>query len=557
MAAEGDEAADVERRPPLWSYGVNHANEEPSADVVKAFKGVGNFRADFADLCTRCGIVPHPALSPPRDVGAGAGDGAPEGPALCVRSTLLDRAGLRVMKCVLPTCNHLEVLRFSGCRLDVEMLQLLRAGLTETSTVHTLHLDWNPLDVPVDVEAMRKVVASDSFEELDNLELERDRLQAERSLRAFGEQLQARSGGVNEALCSVAETYDPDFAATAIMMPLTLNSWTTAFEKTFSMPTEVSEVIFHMLDSPSFGLGDGLVPLARVEGVVKNLPPLSPEEEAADPIAATLGSFVDATSTLELASFRYCNIGRLECQAIARSLRSCQHIRALNLWGNCVCDASAATLAEALEGYFGLQFLGLGRNLVSHVGLESLCKVLGSTRIDEKEQAEQIMKTIKDRRAERDKKLKGGPPPPKTDAGGRARYMPKDFFHVDSCDEKVDAATGQPYWIWTRNLTLRTLVLENNPVSDVEAVLRLQPLGPPGDLVLRGTPCVQGLIKERERKAAEAAQAPVAAQAEEVKEAVKEAVAEDGKTPEPQPPASGGGSPLPPQREPGWRLVLQ
>ena len=61
---------------------------------------------------------------------------------------------------------------------------------------------------------------------------------------------------------------------------------------------------------------------------------------------------------------RCCNLGRLELQAIGSALASPPpHLRALNLWGNKICDEGVKYLAEALEVNFGLQFLGLGRAL--------------------------------------------------------------------------------------------------------------------------------------------------------------------------------------------------
>ena len=51
----------------------------------------------------------------------------------------------------------------------------------------------------------------------------------------------------------------------------------------------------------------------------------------------------------------------MELPAIGACLATAVHLRALNLWGNKICDEAAGHLAGALEANFGLQFLGLGR----------------------------------------------------------------------------------------------------------------------------------------------------------------------------------------------------
>merc|ERR1719277_1602633 len=118
------------------------------------------------------------------------------------------------------------------------------------------------------------------------------------------------------------------------------------------------------MDGPGYGAGDGFVSLRRCEEILQSVSALTPEEEAADPGGQAFGAFVDATSPLELVSFRYCGLGRIEAQGIAKAMRTCQFLKALNLWGNRICDKAIGPIAEALESYFGLQFLGLGRNLV-------------------------------------------------------------------------------------------------------------------------------------------------------------------------------------------------
>jgi len=175
------------------------------------------------------------------------------------------------------------------------------------------------------------------------------------------------------------------------------------------------------------------------------------------------------------------------------------HLRALNLWGNRICDNGVAPFAEALECHFGLQYLGLGKNLITHVGLQKLCRPLGFMRIDRKDEADAINKEIKEKAKERDKRAKA-PPIAKKDARGRERYMLE--FYMPSLEDRKDAETGETFWLYGRNMVLKTLNLEHNPVSDVATVLRVQSYGV-GDLVLRKTKCAEELLDLKAKAEAE------------------------------------------------------
>jgi len=297
------------------------------------------------------------------------------------------------------------------------------------------------------------------------------------------------------------------------------------------LSSEESAVLFGALDSSQFqGSDDGLVPLARAQRVLEELAGET-EEEGADPLGSAFAGLFDATSPLEIVSLRYCGIGRLELQEISGALGSpTPHLKALNLWGNRICDRGAALLAGAFETNFGLQFLGLGRNLVTHVGLAALCKPLGVTVISDKHEGDRLIKTMKEQLKNREKMLKA-PPPPKKDASGRERYAPE--MYVATCEDCKHPETNQPYWLYTRNLALKTLVLEHNPITDAAAVRRLLPYGC-GDLVLRNTPCASSL-RRPEDKASPQAEATVG-----------------DEEPEPPPPFRGAAEAVT-----GWRLVLQ
>jgi len=483
----------------IWTYGVNDHLEELPTEMVRAFRPSGSFRTDFVVLCERCGVVPCTALAPPL-----SSAGAAEGSTLAVQSALLDRASMQVVKCIIPSSLHLEILRFSGCYLDVEMLGMLRAGLTDMCTVRAVQLDWNPLEIPLDLKAVAIELADNSVDNINELESTRAREQGKRALRAFGETL-AVYGDWSEVLQSVAAVAcaDKRWETLAKLEPLDVESWSRAFIEKINMPTAEVEIIFDILDGPGFGCGERQVPMSRLEEALAALPELSAEDEVADPVAGAVAAFIDGSSILELLSLRHCNIGRIEARAIGRNLRSSPHLRALNLWSNRVNDRGAMALAEAFEANFSLQHLGLGRNQITHVGLECLCRPLGATRVDSKEQADPIIKDIKDKTKERDKRRQ--PPPPKRDARGRERHTPEVF--LGTCEERSDLGTGQTYWLWTRNLALKKLSLEHNPIGDAASVLRLQPYGLGGDLVLRGVPCAQELIDvvktARDEKAAD------------------------------------------------------
>jgi len=151
-------------------------------------------------------------------------------------------------------------------------------------------------------------------------------------------------------------------------------------------------------------------------------------------------------------------------------------------------------LAVALEHNFGLLYLGLGKNLITDSGLEKLCQPLGHTLVTEKAEADKLVKVIKEQEKELAKQQKDqqkGPGPPK-DGNGRERYVAP--LRCDVCNEHHDDETT--YWIWTRNDRLKTLNLEQNPISDADAVEKLRPFGI-GSLILRSTPCAPMLLQHQ------------------------------------------------------------
>lgn len=543
---------DADGRRRIWHYGVNDHIDELPIDRVKEFKAQGSFRSDFGGLCSACGVVPHPGFLPPVVAGRseskkGAKDVAAEttSPVLALQSVLVDRAAMMVFKHVIATSLHIEVLRLTSCCLEVEMLGLLRAGLVETCSVAILQLDWNPVEVPLDVQELKPLAEQKRREEIDALEQARERRQAERTLRAFGEMLAARFGDIPTALKALQRVAIADrlhHEATAGVEPFALSVWADAFHAALNLGIVEAEVIFGLLDGPFFGNGDGLLSFLSLGDVLQSLPALSPEEEAADPVGNAFAAFMDSSSPLDVVSFRHCSLGYLEALALGRSLRTSHTLRALNLWGNSICDRGAAAIAESFDAYYGLQFLGLGRNLITHVGLEALCDPLGYSRVDDKAQADQVTKEIKEKSKDLEKRKKN-PPVPKKDVRGCDRYVPE--FALASIEQQMDGNTGEQYWLWGRNMCLRTLNLEHNPIADAEAVMKIQPWGV-GELHLRGVSCAAELA-ELQAQGAKAPQEgepgdpPGSAGAKE-----KPGSAKGGKR-------EGG----PSAAMPGWTLILQ
>jgi len=200
-----------EVRTSVWVYGVNDHLPEPE-ELPEDFEATGFLRHDIADLCKSLNVIPHhifkikakppppPARKterrpskvglhkapepqePPTELaedGEGGGEEKapppkpppePEEPLLAARSVLVDRISLKVLSLVLPSATQLEVMCFSNCRLDIEMLQLLRRGLKGSCKVAALQLDWNALDLPMPksrVEGDEEESEADAGEEED------------------------------------------------------------------------------------------------------------------------------------------------------------------------------------------------------------------------------------------------------------------------------------------------------------------------------------------------------------------------------------------------------
>merc|ERR1719217_1059621 len=218
-----------------------------------------------------------------------------------------------------------------------------------------------------------------SHDQLDNLERDRDKRDAQRRLRIFRELLLSTFGSLDAAFEQLkASKLAGDTGE------LTATQWNELLEEKVKIQATESIELFDHLDGMHFGQGDGKVELMRVKQQLSlaELPNLSEEEEMQDPIGAAFAAFVNGTSVLENISFRYCDLGRIEGRQIGEAMKANQHLRTLNLYGNRICDGGVELIAEALEQHYALHYLGLGKNRVTHEGLRLICKGLGATRID-------------------------------------------------------------------------------------------------------------------------------------------------------------------------------
>lgn len=515
----------------LWIYGINDHLETPVPDQVKDFNATGVFRTDFSGLCEKYGIIPHTALRPPRkEVDP---EKMSEEKVLSVSSQLLDRVSMQLVKCLIPTSLHLETIRFTSCKLDIDMLSLLRGGITDTCTVQTLQIEWNPLEVQIDATQL-KSISELSHDDLDEMEKERDKRDAQRRLRVFRELLNITFGNLDAAFAAMKGGNAND--------QLTLAEWNDLTEDKLKMTTTESAELFDILDGLHFGEGDGKVTFSRLKQVMDQefLPDLTDEQELADPIGASFAQFVNSTSILENVSFRYCDLGRIEGRQLGEALKSNMHLKSLNLWGNRICDLGVQTIGEALVSHYGLQYLGLGRNQVTHEGLKLLCVGLGGVRVENEADVKELQKGAVPNDAEKAKRQKAYPAP-KKDAKGRERHQGP--CHFDEIEEKTDEE-GKVYWVHLRNTVFETLNLEHNPVSDLKVIQDLQPMGT-GVLVLRGTPAAKVFLEEEEQKRKEAVKS-----ATDLKDSGRPAPIEEKE----ETAAEGGEEPSEPPRPKGWTI---
>jgi hypothetical protein len=445
-----------------------------------------------------------------------------EDPVLAIRSMLLDRLTVHLLALLLPAAQNIKVLLFSDCRLDVEMLRLLKDGLTSTCSLEALQVEWNPLEVPLptveelEVEAAAKAAdaaaaaaASDGISatlpetsegeattfDLEFRERSRYRMQSQRTLQAFRERVADLFDG---SLAAAFEALKAAGDADAL-----LNS--SEFQSVVETCLDVSwlQVVstFEVLDGPDYAGGGGLVSLSSLQQALESLPENVVREGVVDPVGVALAAFVDPSSVLESLSFRACNIGRVELAVIGESLKQCPwNLRILNLWDNYLCDRCASLLASAVEEYRGFEYIGLGRNRITDAGLATLCapfnlQVLDESTLKEKQELVKGQQEKLDADAKAKAKAKAAPAPTE----GRHREAPQ--FTDELKEFPPEEGSSEPsVWVFKRYHELKILNLSENPIKDVKALEELQLYGPPlAELVLRGCPVARKDIASRRR----------------------------------------------------------
>jgi len=529
------EEDDPEIRPLVWVYGVNDHMDCPS-ELPAKFEPTGKLCTDFRSLCRLVGVAPHPAFKQRKSVEKSSRSRRPsvislsasnpmvdsqpakEGPMLSIRSILLDRMAMQLMSLLLPTACHVKVLCLSDCRLDGEMLKLLRAGLREESSVESLQIEWNPLELPLpsaeELEAQAaegeaaqanadtgSVASSEAAggggakptgdgggSELEARERSRYRSQSQRHLRCFREWLQNRFGGSMEGAWQLLAQggADPDAL-------LAQGEFHDVLEARLGMTGPQVTEVFEVLDGPDYAAGQARVSLTALRETLEGLPEEPASDDPNDPIGLMFTPFVDGECVLESVSLRACALGRMELKPLSDAIARCPwQLRCLNLWDNRVCDRGAGLLAAALESYRGLEYLGLGKNRVTETGLASLCKPFNTEVLDEarlKAAQDRIKLQVTEKEAAAKAKAKAQP---KAKPAG-SRYMREALTLVDEVEEG-----GETVWTLRRPCELRALVFTDNPIGRPEIIEALQPLGPRGaELVLRGTPAGAALAARR------------------------------------------------------------
>lgn len=517
-------------RGPLWVYGCNdHLVNE--VVLPEKFDRSGLLKKDFEQACSLVGAVPHPAfkyrpsvqpksrrpsaVAMHRRPSAQPGDtedpdieaakeAALSQPLLAVRSVLLDRPSMQILSKLLPTSQHLRQICFSDCRLDVEMVGLLRRGLADNCSIEALQIEWNPfeLSLPTSEEmeaAIAEIGAEFPKDETDGWSLEsreryRYRLQSRRHLRAFRDWLAGTRGG------SLAAVWE-DLQETPEDRQLSVDAFHALFDKFGIGGPQITE-IFEVLDGPDFATGMGRTTLSRLRAALDTLPEQqdSAEEEPRDPIGEAFAPFFDGECVVESISLRACSVGWYEIQLVAEALKASPwQLRGLNLWDNRLCDRSARLLADALNEYRGLEFLGLGRNRITDAGLVALCQVFQATNLDETtaKQAIKDQEVVIAAKAKAAAKAKGKAAPKAAAAGVRVRREKKDFTEVyEELPPVVEG--GEPTYRSRIPAELKLLCLSENPIKNVKTIETLQPLGPKGsELLLKLTAAAQALLAKK------------------------------------------------------------
>jgi len=504
MAAEGedvpppDESQEQPEAPQqIWIYGINdHLDvemdelKEKVADVV-----TGNFRKDYVNICQSLDFVAHSAFArkqiasadDPSEV-AQAADNARHDDNLSVNSILMDKLSMMVLSVLLPACHHLVTVKFSNCKLDLEMLQLLREGITEAGTVRSVFFDYNPLDLPLELKTERSNRGELTQEDLDGLEMQRQRNQEFRKLRSFREVILRKYKTIDECFKKLDRDKNKS---------LDVHEFMLVFDKNCDIKVDEVFECFEIMDGPSYGDGDGRLNLDELHKALDSIPEVAEDEEMQDPIGTVLALFVNESSVIEELSMRSCEIGRLEMRAICSELGKVKHLRCVNLWGNRLEDVAMKYLSDALVDAHSVQYLGLGLNRITDAGLKLLVEVAGALVIRDKDKLHSVQVKIKhqetEKAAKEKEKAKTAVPPP-ADPKGRERWHIQ--YHIDELVDMGEAPDGTgPVWWNFRNKHITEINVSENFIEDLEVIEEIQPRGVTGhSLILWRNPVCQKLI---------------------------------------------------------------
>jgi len=545
-ALEEPVASDEPPRPtPVWIYGINDHLVGPQ-ELPAGIEYGKTLRGDYQKLCQAVDAIAHPALKlrprpskPERgsrgniDMAGAAQWGAREPaseledeqqdeyepPVLKVSSMLLDKITMQLLGLLLPQHSHqISVLCFSGCRLDVEMLELLYRGLVSPCNIEALQIEWNPLELPLpSVEEMDKAEEDKAEEEpgpgaagppeseeagvlgdshdLEVRERRRYLLNSQRTLRSFLEWiLQIFEGDLDAAWAALEK---PGDAA----KPLHSGDFQDALEARLGTVGSHVVVVFDALDGPDYGDIGGRVSLAALRRALETLPDEPVREATEDPIGAALAPFVGSDCILESLSLRACGLTRLEMGAMGASLcKASAQLRILNLWDNYLCSRAMEPLAAAFEDFRGLEYLGLGRNRISDKGLATICTPFHMKFIDPadlKPVQDRIKQQVAQMEAAEKAKAKAKPKPPAEPGERVLKEMP--YFLEELKEIPAEEEGGESLWVLRRPCELKTINLCENPIKDGRALQALQPLGPEGaEILLRATPVASTMVTKKQ-----------------------------------------------------------
>merc|ERR1711865_775538 len=148
-----------------------------------------------------------------------------------------------------------------------------------------------------------------------------------------------------------------------------------------------------------------------------------------------------------------------EMAVIGDTLKQCPwNLRILNLWDNHLCDRAAVLLASAVEEYRGFEYIGLGRNRITDVGLAALCapfnlQVLDEDGLHEKQEHVKGQQAKIDADAKAKAKAKAAPAP----SEGRQKREAPQF--VDELKEfPPEEGSSEPsVWVFKRYHDLKIL----------------------------------------------------------------------------------------------------